>query len=113
MLTKEEDPARGAAAGLPGVSSFSGEDLTNSPNQFPDQARNPAAVAAAIADLTGECSVEAAHIASVTARHFCEQMELGDLWAAEHSLGVAVRHLREAAKNFRTWQALKRAEGRQ
>lgn len=65
------------------------------------------AVEAAISDLTIDVAVEAAHIASVTARHFVENVELGDLWAAEHSLGVAIKHLREAAANFRAWQAIK------
>jgi hypothetical protein len=63
-------------------------------------------VAAAIADLTIDASVEAAHIASVTARHFAEQVEIGDLFAAEHSLAVAVRHLREAIVQFAEWQGL-------
>ncbi len=43
--------------------------------------------------------VEAAHIASVYARHFVEDMEIGDLWSAEHDM----RALREAAAKFREW----------
>jgi hypothetical protein len=66
-------------------------------------APNPA-VAAAIKDLTAEYAVEAAHVASVYARHFVEDMEIGDLWSAEHDMRGAVMHLKEAAAKFREWQ---------
>jgi hypothetical protein len=49
--------------------------------------------------LTIDASVEAAHIASVT-------VEIGDLFAAEHSLAVAVRQLRKAIVQFAEWQGL-------
>jgi hypothetical protein len=45
--------------------------------------RNPAAVAAAIKDLNAEWASEAAHIASVYACHFVDDMEIG---AAQFSL---------------------------
>jgi hypothetical protein len=80
------------------------DSLPNKRNPPSAQAQNPVAVAAAIADLTIECAVEAAHVASVAARYFVEQMELGDLWAAEHSLRVAARHLREAIVQFSEWR---------
>src|ERR1700730_13103167 len=81
------------------LSSYGGVDLqANSPIQAPAQAqieRNPAAVAAAIKDLNAEYACEAAHIASVYARHFVENMEIGDLWSAEHDMRGAILHLRE------------------
>ena len=79
----------------------------NGPIEAPAQVtnpRNPAAVAAAIKDLTAEGASEAAHIASVYARHFVEDMEIGDLWSAEHDMRGAILHLREAAAKFREWQ---------
>jgi hypothetical protein len=66
--------------------------------------RNARAVAAVIKDLNAEYASEAAHIASVYARHFVEDMEIGDLWAAEHDMRGAVLHLREAAAKFSEWQ---------
>ena len=63
-----------------------------------------AAVRAALKDLNAEYASEAAHIASVYARHFVENMEIGDLWSAEHDMRGAVLHLREAAAKFREWQ---------
>jgi hypothetical protein len=51
---------------------------------------------------------EAAHVSSVASSHFMENVEFGDWRGAERSLGVAVAHLREAAKAFREWQALTR-----
>jgi hypothetical protein len=66
--------------------------------------RNPRAVAAVIKDLNAEYACEAAHIASVYARHFVEDMEIGDVWSAEHDMRGAVLHLREAAARFREWQ---------
>jgi hypothetical protein len=78
-----------------------------SPNSAPNQAeisRNPRAVAAVIKDLNAEYASEAAHIASVYARHFVEDMEIGDVWSAEHDMRGAVTHLKEAAAKFREWQ---------
>jgi hypothetical protein len=43
MAPAKEDPARRAAAGLPGESSFRGEGHPNSPYQATDQAPHPAA----------------------------------------------------------------------
>src|ERR1700730_10558771 len=90
------------------LSSYGGVDLqANSPVQAPPQAeilRNPRAVAASIKDLIAEAASEAAHIASVYARHFVEDMEIGDVWSAEHAMRGAVLHLREAAAQFRKWQ---------
>jgi hypothetical protein len=110
MAPQKEDPAQGAAAGLPRMSLLGrGDTQDRAPKSSSTQdiSRNPRPVQAAIADLTLECAVEAAHVASVAARHFVENAELGDLWAAEHSLGLAVRHLQEAARAFREWQRLK------
>jgi hypothetical protein len=107
MAQTAERPPTPQAEGGPEASLRGGTDsLPNKRNPPSAQAQNPVAVAAAIADLTIECAVEAAHIAWVAARYFVEQMELGDLWAAEHSLRVAVAHMREAAAKFRQWQAL-------
>ena len=107
MAQTAERPPNPQGEGGPEASLRGGSDgLPNKRNPPSAQAQNPVAVAAAIADLTIECAVEAAHVASVAARHFVQQMELGDLWAAEHSLGVAVAHMREAAAKFRQWQAL-------
>jgi hypothetical protein len=86
---RRDSPQKMSCLAADGGPICSQPDATN-------QAPPSAAVAAAIADLTIDASVEAAHIASVTARHFAEQVEIGDLFAAEHSLAVAVRHLREA-----------------
>jgi hypothetical protein len=79
----------------------------NGPIEAPAQvtnSRNPAAVAAAIKGLTAEGASEAAYIASVYARHFVDDMEIGDLWSAEHDMRGAILHLREAARMFREWQ---------
>ena len=90
------------------LSSYGGVDLqANSPIQAPAQAqieRNPSAVAAVIKGLNAEYACEAAHIASVYARHFVEDMEIGDIWCAEHDMRGAILHLREAAAQFRKWQ---------
>jgi hypothetical protein len=40
----------------------------------------------------------------VSARHFVEDIEMGNTWLAEHNLRMAVLHLREAAAKFREWQ---------
>jgi hypothetical protein len=40
----------------------------------------------------------------VYAHHFVEDMEIGDVWAAEHDMRGAVMHLKEAAAKFREWQ---------
>jgi len=104
-----EKPDRGGAAGLDKTSSLPGrnDDPPNAPEIAPSQAeilRNPRAVSAAIKDLTIEYASEAAWIASVYARHFVEDVEIGDLWSAEHDLNGAILHLREAARMFREWQ---------
>jgi hypothetical protein len=102
-------PARaGGTAGLD-KTSFPGRNdyPPNAPNPAPAQdeiLRNPRAVAAAIKDLNAECASEAAHIASMYARHFVEDMEIGDVWSAEHDMRGAVLHLKEAAAKFREWQ---------
>jgi hypothetical protein len=107
-LQNAKRPATGATVnGLPNDLSFCGDTKNIAQKSGATQAQNSVAVAAAIADLTLDYAVEAAHVASVASRHFVEQAEIGDHWAAEHSLGVAVRHLREAAKTFREWQALR------
>ncbi len=90
------------------LSSLGGVDLqANIPEPAPPQAeisRNPRAVAAVIKDLNGEYASAASHIASVYARHFVEDMEIGDVWSAEHDMRGAVMHLKEAAAKFREWQ---------
>lgn len=90
------------------LSSYGSVDLqANIPSEVPAQVtnpRNPAAVAATVKDLTAEWASEAAHIASVYARHFVDDMEIGDLWSAEHDMRGAILHLREAAAQFRKWQ---------
>ena len=91
-------------------SCLAADDFEINPKLPATQTQNPVAVAAPIVDLTIEASIEAVHIASVASQHFVENAELGDFWAADHSLGVAVEHPREAAARFRKWQALK-AEG--
>ena len=106
--TREGPPRFPRADGPLELSSYAGVDLQpNSPIQAPAQAqieRNPRAVAAVIKDLNAEYACEAAHIASVYARHFVENMEIGDLWSAEHDMRGAVMHLKEAAAKFREWQ---------
>jgi hypothetical protein len=101
-------PAAGGAAGLDKTSSLPGgiDGPSNGPKTAPaqDKFRNPRAVAAVIKDLNAEYASEAAHIASVYARHFVEDMEIGDLWSAEHDMRGAILHLREAAAKFREWQ---------
>jgi hypothetical protein len=97
MPQNATNPAAGERAGF-GDSAFPGGNSTSS------IAQNPAVAQAAAKDLTIEASVEAAHIAAIAAAHFVEDMETGDLWAAEHNLGVAVAHLREAASRLRAWQ---------
>ena len=101
--TSETPPGMaGLAKSVPG-----GNFLEIAPNSAPNQAeisRNPRAVAAVIKDLNAEYASEAAHIASVYARHFVEDMEIGDLWSAEHAMRGAILHLREAAAKFRDWQ---------
>jgi hypothetical protein len=90
-----KNPTAGGAAGLDKTSSFPGgiDGPSNAPEIAPAQAeilRNPRAVAAVIKDLNAEYASEAAHIASVYARHFVEDMEIGDLWSAEHDMRGAV-----------------------
>jgi len=107
MAQTADRPPTPQGEGGPEASLRGGTDsLPNKRNPPSAQAQNPVAVAAAIADLTIECAVEAAHVASVAARYFVEQMELGDLWAAEHSLRVAARHLRAAIVQFSEWRTL-------
>ena len=105
MLDEAKGPASGGRADPSELPSFS--DLGNSETTLNQQAqieRNPRAVAAVIKDLNAEYASEAAHIASVYARHFVENMEIGDLWSAEHDMRGAILHLREAAAKFREWQ---------
>ena len=98
--TAPDSPGNG-----PQLSSSAADFLPNSPIQATAQAlRNPRAVAATVKDLTAEWASEAAHIASVYARHFVDDMEIGDLWSAEHDMRGAILHLREAAAKFRKWQ---------
>ena len=108
MTLYMKNPTAGGAAGLDKTSLPGRNDgPSNAPEIAPSQAeilRNPAAVAAAIKDLTAEYAVEAAHIAAQYANHFVEDMEIGDLWSAEHDMRGAVLHLREAAAKFREWQ---------
>jgi hypothetical protein len=102
--TSETPPG---TAGLADSSFPGGNFRETAPNSVPYQAeilRNPRAVAAAIKDLNAEYAIEAAHIASVYARHFVDDMEIGDRWSAEHDMRGAVLHLTEAAKKFREWQ---------
>jgi len=103
-MQKSETPPgmAGLAKSVPG-----GNFRETAPNSVPNQAeilRAASAVAAAIKDLNAEYASEAAHIASVYARHFVEDMEIGDIWSAEHDMRGAVLHLREAARMFREWQ---------
>ena len=106
--TREGPPRFPRADGPLELSSLGGVDLqASSPTDAPTQVtnpRNPRAVAAVIKDLNAEYACEAAHIASVYARHFVEDMEIGDVWSAEHDMRGAVLHLREAAAQFRKWQ---------
>ena len=109
MTLHMKNPTAGGAAGLDKTSSLPGgnDGPSNAPEIAPAQAellRNPRAVAAAIKDLTIEYASEAAWIASVYARHFVEDVEIGDLWSAEHDMRGAILHLREAAAQFRKWQ---------
>lgn len=89
MAQTAEKPPTPQGEGGPEGSLRGGTDSL--PNKRNPSAQAQIAVAAAIADLTIDASVEAAHIASVTARHFAVQVEIGDVFAAEHSLAVAVR----------------------
>jgi hypothetical protein len=107
MASNVERTAPEQTGNSPQLSSSAADFQQNSPIQAPPQVthlRNSAAVAAALKDLTAEWASEAAHIASVYARHFVEDMEIGDLWSAEHDMRGAVLHLREAAARFREWQ---------
>jgi hypothetical protein len=73
-----------------------------------------AAVQAAIKGLTLDAAAGAAHVASISARHFVDNCEIGDFRVAEYNLRVAVTHLREAAAMFREWQGkpLRQGEAR-
>jgi hypothetical protein len=108
MNCAPKNPAAGGAAGLDKTSLPGGIDCpSNAPEIALSQAqieRNPCAVAAVIKDLNAEYASEAAHIAGVYARHFVEDMEIGDVWSAEHDMRGAVMHLKEAAAKFREWQ---------
>ena len=108
MTLHMKNPTAGGAAGLDKTSLRGGNDgPSNAPEIAPAQAeilRNPAAVAAAIKDLTAEGASEAAHIAAVYLSHFVDDMEIGDFWCAEHDLRGAILHVREAARMFREWQ---------
>jgi hypothetical protein len=109
MTPASSNPTAWGAAGQDKTSSLPGgiDGLSNAPEIAPAQAqieRNPRAIAAVIKDLNAEYASEAAHIASVYARHFVENMEIGDLWSAEHDMRGAILHLREAAAKFRECQ---------
>jgi hypothetical protein len=107
MTLQKETRRAGDAAGLGNTSCLAADGSEIAQNTAPTQdriQRNPAAVAVAIKDLTIEYAVDAAHIASVSARHFVEDIEIGDMWSAEHDLRMAVLHLKEAAAKFREWQ---------
>jgi hypothetical protein len=88
MTIHAKGPPRGESAGGPEV-VFLEENASNvgpNANSAQGKFRNPRAVAAVIKDLNGEYASEAAHIASVYARHFVEDMEIGDVWSAEHDM---------------------------
>jgi hypothetical protein len=105
-LATKGPPRGGGCADGPQVVCLSANASDIAPNPAPAQVkfRNPRAVAAVIKDLNAEYASEAAHIASVYARHFVENMEIGDFWCAEHDMRGAILHLKEAAKKFREWQ---------
>jgi hypothetical protein len=60
---------------------------------------------AAFMGLRREFACEALRIAAVKALHAADDIEIGDDYAAERELGVAVAHMRESAKAFRELQA--------
>jgi hypothetical protein len=60
---------------------------------------------AAFMGLRREFACEALRIAAVKALHAADDIEIGDDYAAERELGVAVAHMREGAKAFRELQA--------
>src|SRR5438309_1050664 len=101
------DPARATGAGMSDRRFAAANDrLDPTKSASAPQRKNPVAVATATAELPLEVSVEAARVASVIARHFGEQMELGDQFAAERSLRVVARRLREAIVQFSEWRTL-------
>jgi hypothetical protein len=102
MILLKERAAEASSSGGPLKASHSGKTDGSKPTTPP--ARNQAAIAAATKDLQIEAAVEAAHIASISARHFCENVAIGDIAVAEHNLSVAITHLREATAQFRAWQ---------
>jgi hypothetical protein len=99
--SEKAPPAEGAPRN---VSSSPTDVLEIAQNTTRNQERNPVAVAAAIKDLTLEYAVEAAWVASVSARHFVENIEIGRVVSAEADMACACRHLTEAARMFREWQ---------
>jgi hypothetical protein len=88
-----------AASTKPGVSNC-GKAFDIPINKPPIAALQAPRVAAAVADLMLDSAMEAGCIASATARHFVEQLEMGDFWGAEHSLRLAVAHMQIAADSF-------------
>jgi hypothetical protein len=69
-----------------------------------NQAKSPA-VAAAVADLKRNFTVEALRIVAVKASHAANDLEIGDDAAAERSIKIAISHLREGAAAFREMEA--------
>jgi hypothetical protein len=99
MPPETSNPASAAPRTGSGASNCS--DAFDAPiNKPPTSVLQAPRVAAAVADLMLDSAIEAGCIASATARHFVEQVEMGDFWGAEHSLKLTIAHMQIAADSF-------------
>jgi hypothetical protein len=92
----------GGTAGLGCCSLLGGE---NTPGIKP----NPPTSQEAIADLQRDYVAEALAFVSVYSRQSAEWLAFDNEEGAERAIAISVSHLKEAAKTFREWQALKAA----
>jgi hypothetical protein len=99
MTQRCKAPAAAAAATGAGDCCSWFCDENSSQNIKPDQN-----IQAAIA-LRREFAIEALRVASVKAWHAADDLLIGDDFAAERELAVAVGHLREGARAFRELRA--------
>jgi hypothetical protein len=69
-------------------------------------AKNPAPVQGAIAALQREFVAECLRIVALKAIHAADNTLIADDANAERDIGIAVSHIREAAKSFREFQVM-------
>jgi hypothetical protein len=102
MTPQNETRRAGGAAGLRECS------LPDSENS-PENTKPSPAAQETVSALQRDFAAEALTVVSVYSRHGADCLAFDDEAGAERAIGIAVTHLKEGARAFREWQALKAA----